>query len=44
MEKVYRDLLMVTYIKEAMKVGNLQVMVNIFGAMEAISKELSKMD
>lgn len=43
MVKDYKDLQMVTYIKVAIRMGNLLVMGNISGTTEAILKVLSRL-
>lgn len=44
MEKVYKSLQTEISIKGFTQMGNLQDMDNIIGQMEAISREISKMD
>lgn len=44
MVKVFKNLLMVIFIKENTKMVNLTAMVSIIGKIKAILKEISKMD
>ena len=44
MDKVFKNLLMVIYIKENIKMANLTVMDNTIGKIKAILKEILKMD